>query len=265
MNTFSALKAVSVYTSMFLALSDYTYANEGVQRLLHSGESFDVVVVEELLSTSLMGFGHHFRAPLVLMSAMGPNLLHNNLFGNPAPPSYVPSLVSPYTSHMTFPQRLHNFLITAVVHVFKHLAYYPAENEILHRYLPDAPPLSQIIYNASLILLNSHVSYHDPVPLLPNMIEIGGFHVSDPKPLPEPLKKFLDDARDGAVYFSMGSNLKSADIPAEKREAILKALSEIKQKVLWKFEADGLEDLPQNVKVEKWLPQQDILGKKWEL
>lgn len=30
--------------------------------------------------------------------------------------------------------------------------------------------------------------------------------------------------------------------------------------VLWKFEADDLPDKPENVKIAKWLPQQDILS-----
>lgn len=59
----------------------------------------------------------------------------------------------------------------------------------------------------------------------------------------------------------MGSNLKSQNLPIEKREAILKAFSKRKEKVLWKWEDDVLPGQPPNVKLGKWLPQQDILGK----
>lgn len=31
--------------------------------------------------------------------------------------------------------------------------------------------------------------------------------------------------------------------------------------MLWKFEAESLDDLPENVVIRKWLPQNDILGK----
>lgn len=36
--------------------------------------------------------------------------------------------------------------------------------------------------------------------------------------------------------------------------------SELPYKVLWKFEADHMEGKPDNVKISKWLPQQDLLG-----
>lgn len=134
----------------------------------------------------------------------------------------------------------------------------------------------------SVILLNSHPSFTDPVPSVQQMIDIGGYHVEKPKPLPkvlllsfrlavrsfknqqslQDLQKFMDDAKEGVVLFSLGSNLKSSQLPPEKRDAILKVLSKLKQKVLWKWETDVLPGQPPNVKLSKWLPQNDIMGKK---
>jgi hypothetical protein len=51
-------------------------------------------------------------------------------------------------------------------------------------------------------------------------------------------------------------------MPQEKRHAFLGAFSELPQKILWKWEADILPGQPPNVKLGKWLPQQDILGKR---
>jgi glucuronosyltransferase len=45
------------------------------------------------------------------------------------------------------------------------------------------------------------------------------------------------------------------------RQAFLTAFSKLKQKVLWKWESDSLPGQPNNVKLGKWLPQSDILGK----
>jgi glucuronosyltransferase len=74
------------------------------------------------------------------------------------------------------------------------------------------------------------------------------------------LQKYLDDAPDGVIYFSMGSNLQSSQMPEGKRNAFLKVFSKLKQKVLWKWETDTLPGQPKNVKLGKWLPQSDILG-----
>lgn len=54
--------------------------------------------------------------------------------------------------------------------------------------------------------------------------------------------------------------MKSKYIPDDKRRAILEVFSELPYKVLWKFENDELEGRPENVKICKWLPQQDLLG-----
>ncbi|CAH1984086.1 unnamed protein product [Acanthoscelides obtectus] len=132
-------------------------------------------------------------------------------------------------------------------------------NRILQTYVPDAPPLTDIIYNTSLMLLTSHSSFGNPVPLQPNIKEIGGHHILPPKELPKDIKEFLDSAKEGAILFSMGSTLKSTDFAEDKKKAILNVFSKLKQKVLWKFETD-LSDKPNNVKIMKWLPQKDVLA-----
>lgn len=73
------------------------------------------------------------------------------------------------------------------------------------------------------------------------------------------IKEFLDSATDGAIFFSLGSSAKSSDLPQEKISIILGEFRKLKLKVLWKFEAD-LPNLPDNVKIGKWLPQNDILA-----
>lgn len=57
----------------------------------------------------------------------------------------------------------------------------------------------------------------------------------------------------------MGSQLKSKDMPTEKKKALLSVFKKLRQKVLWKFEED-LPEKPENVIIRKWLPQQDILA-----
>jgi hypothetical protein len=60
----------------------------------------------------------------------------------------------------------------------------------------------------------------------------------------------------------LGSNLKSALLPNEKRQILLNTFSKLKETVLWKWEEDTLPGKPANVHIAKWLPQQDVLGNK---
>jgi hypothetical protein len=52
-------------------------------------------------------------------------------------------------------------------------------------------------------------------------------------------------------------------MPEYKKNAFLQVFSKLKQRVLWKWETDTLPGQPKNVKLGKWLPQSDILGKCW--
>ena len=46
----------------------------------------------------------------------------------------------------------------------------------------------------------------------------------------------------------------------DKRKALLNVFGKLKQKVLWKWETEHMDDKPPNVMLHKWLPQQDVLG-----
>lgn len=75
------------------------------------------------------------------------------------------------------------------------------------------------------------------------------------------VQDILDKATDGVIYFSMGSNAKSKDFPLELKTMLLTAFKELPFTVLWKYEDDELPGRPDNVKIAKWLPQQDVLSK----
>lgn len=244
-----------------LQITEGTLSHPNVQKLLKSEEKFDLVIVEQFINEAFRGFCHRFQAHCVILSTVGGSRWTNPSMGNPGSPSYVPDISLSLSSNMNFCERLYNSLVYLTGLLFSHLYTFPRQNEILHKHFPDAPHLYDLYYNTSLMLMNSHVSTHPAVPYVPNMIEIGGYHVSPPKPLPRNLQDYLDSAKEGVVFFSMGSNLRSADLPKEKRYAILRVFSKLRQKVLWKWEDETLPGQPSNVKLSKWLPQQSILGK----
>ena len=71
----------------------------------------------------------------------------------------------------------------------------------------------------------------------------------------------MDEAHHGVIYFSMGSIFRSEFFPEPVKKSLLEAFSKLKENVLWKWETDYLPGIPKNVKVKKWLPQADVLGK----
>jgi len=71
----------------------------------------------------------------------------------------------------------------------------------------------------------------------------------------------MDGAKEGVIYFSMGSFIQGSEFPKEKLDALLDAFSVLKQKVIFKWEEESMPGKPSNVKIGKWLPQQSILCK----
>lgn len=75
------------------------------------------------------------------------------------------------------------------------------------------------------------------------------------------IQTYLDNAKEGVIYFSLGSNLKSSMMPEEKTNALISGFSKLPYNVLWKWETESLPNQPSNVKISKWFPQSDILCK----
>lgn len=61
----------------------------------------------------------------------------------------------------------------------------------------------------------------------------------------------------------MGSSVKAANMPENLRQLLIHTFARLPYRVLWKYESNVIQnDLPPNVKISRWLPQQDILGHK---
>lgn len=65
----------------------------------------------------------------------------------------------------------------------------------------------------------------------------------------------------GFIYVSMGTSVKTRHMPERIFQLFVDTFSKLPYRVLWKYDGMPGFELPSNVKVERWLPQQDILGK----
>lgn len=73
--------------------------------------------------------------------------------------------------------------------------------------------------------------------------------------------KIVENSPDGVIFMSMGSTLKGTTFPEEQRKMFLKEFSKLKQTVIWKWENETMEGLPENVVIQRWVPQLDLLCK----
>ncbi|XP_049841377.1 UDP-glucosyltransferase 2-like [Schistocerca gregaria] len=243
---------------------DHAINSEGGRRLMEltKNETFDLIIAEVMIQECLLGFVHEFgNPPLIGIIAYGSPPWANELVGNFHNPAYVNTYTLQHTDHMTFLQRVHNFVFDTAVGLYRKYHYLPVQDEIARKFFgKSVPPPSEIEKNFQFVMVNSHFSFDYPKPLVPAIIEIGGLQVEPPKPLPKDIKQFLDAATEGVIYMNLGTNIRSDMLKDYQRSAFLEAFAELPYKVLWKFEAEDLPGKPANVKIMKWIPQNDVLA-----
>ncbi|XP_046994613.1 UDP-glycosyltransferase UGT5-like isoform X1 [Schistocerca americana] len=259
----SPTETLTTWNPLGLAICEMQLESLQMKDFLRSQPSFDVIILEKLIYYCYYGLIHQLGSPpaigFVSLGAPAPVL---SSLGNPNNPAYSPDLMLEYTDRMSFWQRLYNAYVIALFSYNWNYEVMPKQNELLRRYFgPDLPPTYEMDRNFSLLLVNNHFSVNYPRPLLPNVVELTGLHLEKQrKPLPQDIQDFLDGAKDGAIYFSLGSNVRSTALPEHKRRAFLEAFAQLPQRVLWKWEVDSLPGQPENVMIAKWLPQQDVLA-----
>ncbi|XP_023293682.2 UDP-glycosyltransferase UGT5-like [Lucilia cuprina] len=261
-NDRSVVENVINYFDMGLDLTEIVLKDNNVQQLMASNHTFDAVICEVFLSEALFGFSEHFKAPLIGLGTFGAISWNTDMVGSPSPPSYIPSAMLKFTDHMTLTERVGNLAFVTFERLFLDYHYLPRQAALYEKYFPHLErDMYTVRKNAAAVLLNTHVSLGYARPYVPNQIEVGGMHINrQRKPLPADIEKFIAEAKHGVVYFSMGSNLKSKDLPAAKKQELLTAFKSLKQRVLWKFEDLKLEGKPDNVFISDWFPQDDILA-----
>ncbi|XP_037926300.1 UDP-glucosyltransferase 2-like isoform X3 [Hermetia illucens] len=237
--------------------------NDPAMRQLMSEEVFDLVILDVYFNTFQIGLAAHFKCPFVFIIMQRPIKLFGDLVGNPLELTYVPNVIMGNIQPMSFLNRVKNVLATFVGE-YASAWYLNYRMEEFYNYnFPSGrfPSYKEMIRNISLILTCSHFSEGTVRPNVPAVIEIAGIQAkSKPYPLPKDIKEFLDSAKDGAVYFSLGSNIRSVDMNLEKIKILYKVLSELKQRVIWKWEEGAPPGRASNILFKQWFPQDDILA-----
>nr|CAD7462586.1 unnamed protein product [Timema tahoe] len=206
-------------------------------------------------------FPHLAKSHFIMDEVLMKGLAARERFGNPDNPAYIPVHFLAHSDKMNFYERLLNTVAIVPIKLgYKYLVGYKSE-QVARKYFGDSlPPLEEIARNTSLHLVNTHFSLFHPRPFVPAVVEVGGIHLGEPKKLSKEFTEFLDGAKHGVIYLSLGSTVRSDSFPEEKRLGLLQAFAQLPQKVLWKWEADNMPDKPDNVKIAKWMPQLEILS-----
>lgn len=147
---------------------------------------------------------------------------------------------------MTFYQRWHNAIVGVYDWFIRSYGYLPTEEEYAQKHfghLGPLPSVNDLILNVSMVFVNTHRAIFPPRPTMPStelincmhhfqiysemfilwigIVSIGGAHLKAPKPLPKDLQTFIDGAKHGVIYFSLGTIVRASKLPKEKLAAFI--------------------------------------------
>ncbi|XP_041475570.1 UDP-glucuronosyltransferase 2C1-like [Lytechinus variegatus] len=198
----------------------------------------------------------------VRVSMLGPTTWDpefGNLIGTPSYPGAITTFQIGFPSYkMSFFQRVINVLCSKVF--VPSVIFSSVLNSFMReRGLPYT--LEQVYGRAELFLANIDFAFLEPLPLMPNIIPVGGLSTKPSNPLGNDLEAFVQSSGDaGVIVFSLGTYV--THMKRELVEIFAEAFSRIPQKVIWQFRGTPPDVVKKrsNVLTLEWLPQNDLLG-----
>lgn len=257
----SAKERVDMYIMALSKTADWQLSQPAVKELIsNQSEHFDLIMVEMMFPTHL-GFVDRFKAPFIGLFSLDAIPRVHRAIGNFMHPIVYPDYIFSFRKNLTFLQRLISVVVGGMLETMYSYNLYANEDETARKHFGDnVRPLGEIERDVNMIFINANPLFHQLRPAGPNTIQIGGgTHLQKPQPLPQDLQQFMDSAKNGVIYFSLGTTVKGYLISDELKATILDTFAGLPYMVIWKLEEENLPKKPDNVKIMKWLPQQDLL------
>ncbi|XP_002138115.2 2-hydroxyacylsphingosine 1-beta-galactosyltransferase isoform X1 [Drosophila pseudoobscura] len=248
------------------------YAFESCDAMLGDAEtkdlanrSFDLAILDGAFPECVLGLVHQYKIPFMYINTVGFYTGSLSVAGNPISYAITPNFYSRFTDNMSLYERAINTGMQIGQNLM-HMYVMRKTHLVLRQHLgSQIPHPYEMSRNVSFILQNGHAVVSYPRALNPNVAEVACIHCKPARKLPKDLQDFIGaSGASGFIYVSMGSSVKAANMPESLRRMLVKTFARLPYHVLWKYEGSSadMQDLTSNVKLSRWLPQQDILGHK---
>lgn len=254
---------VIAFLNMFLEIFDYELSHPEVRKIIKGETKFDLIIAEILATPIPAAFSKKLNAPFIGVTSMDGHFHAHELVGNPVNPILYPSYDVQFSENFNLKDRLLSSLfclIGKLLAIFFTPIY--LDNLFLKHFNETTGSVDATAKNISMLFINADPIFNNPRPLSPQTVNIGGYvHIGKPKSIAPHLKEFLEKSTQGVIYFSLGTNIGRSQLSNQSKMVILETFSKLRYSVIWKFDED-FDNKLQNVRIEKWFPQQDILPHK---
>ncbi|XP_071579800.1 UDP-glucosyltransferase 2-like isoform X1 [Temnothorax nylanderi] len=272
---YSTLYMIHLLYQFYINACDTLIKTKTAKELLEMTKSveFDVIVQDISISHCFYGLWEVAKGkpPIVGYVLFGLAPWLKDYVGGPSYPT-----VRTHPASIAKPEGLWlktwNALYFIVDDLIRYYYYFPIIQRLTEEYVGHAVrPLHEIEKDRiNTVLINTHPAFEPAIPLPPNTLEIAGLNAQAVQPIAgeivvtysEDVRVFLDEAKNGAIVISLGTNVKWKDVGLDKIKIVILALSKLKQRVLWKLDIDVPFEIPNNVMVVKWMSQSEVLSHK---
>ncbi|NXK88726.1 UD11 glucuronosyltransferase, partial [Formicarius rufipectus] len=176
----NTLKDFRKTASMFEASCRALLYNEEMMRSIEGG-GFDALLTDPFNPCGQI-VAVHFSIPSIFFMRGIPCALDIQAAGSPDPPSYIPRMFSLHTDRMTFCQRVKNFLLFLSESFSCSVAFSPFE-ALASEFLGRPMTMVELLSHGSVWLKRLDFAFDYPMPVMPNMVFIGGINCARKKPL----------------------------------------------------------------------------------
>ncbi|EDS43017.1 glucosyl/glucuronosyl transferase [Culex quinquefasciatus] len=257
----SAFRVITKLLSVAERLVEVELAHPEVQAMIQNPvEQFDAVVVEYFMMPPFHAFAELYNAPLIGITSIDSVAYAHDIVGNVANIMTHPEMIHSFSRDLCFWQRIWAFATRIVSDYYMFPMSFKKMDEIIEFNFGTNMSISYELMNRlDFLMTNVEPALGFVRPTVPQAIQLGFLHVKPPKPLPKGLQRYLDSSEHGVIYFSFGTLIRTQSLHSVIVRILLETFKTLKYDVLWKV--DERIDLSNatNVKVVRWVPQQDVL------
>ena len=219
---------------------------------------YDLVIVEgNAAGLCLNAIPYKLGVPYIsLLANMDPWTLRVG-----ALPSVEPLPIMSKTNEMDFMQRFTSTLTYATCTILIPMIISYNHNYVVSKYVPEKQwvDLRDLHKRSQLWLVNWEPYVLDyPRVSTPYYHFVGGIGTKDANPLPTDIENFIQRNQNDCILLTFGSAIRN--IPIDILHKFLTAFEHIQFNVIIANNGKNPPHIPSNVKIQTWLPQNDILG-----
>lgn len=188
----SATERLNRFINGYVEIVDYQLSHPQVQDLINNNHQYDFdLFLVEFLNPVMYTFKDVYQCPMIGITSLGLRGTQHQLIGNPNHVIVNPDIFLPFSSNLSFTERVQStvsYLIGWVLYRFK---IEPIYTDLQRKHFPDGRrTLSELSKDVSLVIANSNYALRNVRPTVPGYIEVAGMHIiKSPTSLPKVIIK----------------------------------------------------------------------------